>query len=82
MGHWNGFWEGGFWIFPLMMMLIMLAAVFLFARFFFGGYRPSSSNQSGWRETQDEPPLEIAKRRFARGEITKEEFEQIKRAIS
>jgi len=30
------------------------------------------------RSPRDEDPLEIAKRRYARGDITKEEFEQLK----
>jgi len=30
------------------------------------------------RYPKDEDPLEIARRRYARGEITKEEFEEIK----
>ena len=88
MGYWNGCWAGwmgGFWIFPLLMILIMIVAIFLCARYFFGGFggcRTPTSTRSGWREAPDESPLEIAKRRYARGEITKEEFEQIKNAIT
>lgn len=82
VGHWNGFWAEGFWVFPLMMMLIMLVAVFLCARIFLGDRRSPFSNHPGWREPPGESPLEIAERRFARGEISKQEFEQIKQAIS
>jgi uncharacterized membrane protein len=35
----------------------------------------------GGAPPESEAPLEIAKRRYARGEITKEEFEEIKRNI-
>jgi putative membrane protein len=36
------------------------------------------------RETRrhDEDPLEIAKRRYARGDITREEFDQIRRDLT
>ncbi len=32
--------------------------------------------------TQDETPLEILRRRYARGEISQEEFEQAKRVVA
>ncbi len=35
---------------------------------------------SGWRSEND--PLEIARRRYASGEITQEQFEQLRRALS
>ncbi len=38
------------------------------------------SRRNGSRSKRD--PLEIAKERYARGDISKEEFEQIKKALS
>ena len=35
-----------------------------------------------WHATPDEEPLEILKRRFARGEINEAEFEQAKRRLA
>lgn len=37
---------------------------------------------SGRRETHGESPLHILKRRYAKGEITKEEFERMKKEIT
>ncbi len=43
--------------------------------YFYGSYRPKRM-----RYTED--PLEVAQMRYARGEITLEEFEEIKRNLS
>ncbi len=75
------FWWGGMWIFPLIMIVVMLLVVYLiFGR---GVFRPP-----GWhfdertRHREDsETPLEILKRRYAKGEVSKEEFERIKNDI-
>ncbi len=79
---WTGnFWMGGMWIFPLIMLIVVVLFIFLF----FGrcGYSPSwyyryrDSHQSEPGET----PLEILKKRYAKGEIKKEEFERIKKDL-
>lgn len=73
----------GFWIFPVLMMLLMLVCIFVFARIFIGrdGRPPCFFDRDGGAEHQSESPLEIAKRRYAQGEITKEEFEEIRKTI-
>ncbi|MGM0471405.1 MAG: SHOCT domain-containing protein [Bacillota bacterium] len=38
-------------------------------------------NDSSGNQTLEDSPLEIAKRRYAKGEISKEEFEEIKREL-
>lgn len=43
--------------------------------FFYGGYKPR-------RVRRETDPLEVARMRYARGEITLEEFEEIKRNLS
>ncbi|MGA2639766.1 MAG: SHOCT domain-containing protein [Spirochaetia bacterium] len=41
----------------------------------------SFSRQGGWRGHREETPLEILQKRYARGEISKEEFEEMKRNL-
>jgi len=64
----SGFWFGG----PIMMLLLFIllfAAVYAIARY------------TGHTRTTGVPtdaPLDIIKRRYARGEITREQFETLK----
>ncbi len=71
------FWMGGMWIFPLIGITVMLIVVYLvFGR---GNFRPP---WSGSDQSQDSySAMNILKQRYAKGEITKEEFEQMKRDI-
>ena len=66
MGWWMVF--GGFWS-----VLFLVAVVWLFVW--------TANRGAGPSQPPREDPLEIAKRRLARGEISNEEFEEIKRAI-
>jgi len=72
---------GGMWIFPIVMLVIMLIFFFLFSGRW--GYRPPWCGQGGHhKESGDsETALEILKKRYAKGEITKEEFDQMKKDI-
>ena len=81
MGHEN-FWGSGMWIFPIIMMAVML--LFCFGIFGRGGFRPPwhhghyrHDNESAGSETA----LDILKKRYAKGEITKDEFEQMKKDL-
>ncbi len=73
---------GGMWIFPVMICIVMMIACF----FFFSrcGFRPPwmhSSDRGQGGHTSSETPLDILKKRYASGEISKEEFEQMKKDI-
>lgn len=75
----ENFGMGGWWIFPVIMCFVMMFVVFMiFGR---GGFRPpwlrGSDSQSGER-TDTESALEILKKRYAKGEITKTEFDRMK----
>ncbi len=71
--------EGGLWL-PIGMMIVMLVMALLVcgrgARRFCG---PGACRGRG--DASREDPLEILGRRYAKGEITKEEFERIGRDI-
>ncbi len=61
----------GFW---LIVLLIMVGAV----AYPFGYW---SQHNHTWPAQTSQPPLEILKSRYARGEITREEYEQLRRDL-
>ncbi|NIN67607.1 MAG: SHOCT domain-containing protein [Anaerolineae bacterium] len=77
------FWWGGmWWIFPI--IFIGICVVFFMLRMFGRGrfgppWQDSSRYSSESRES--ETALEILKKRYAKGEITKEEFDQMKKDL-
>lgn len=81
MGPWmHDSWMNGFgmWIWPILIIVLIV----LLIRFLGMGY---STRNSGSSATAGLPPaesaLDILKKRYAKGEISKEEFEQMKRDI-
>ena len=77
MGSENFGW-GGWWIFPVICIIVMF---FFFTMFRRGGFRPpwgQNSDRHHSESKDSETPIDILKKRYAKGEITKEEFDQMK----
>lgn len=79
MGPGN-FFDSGMWIIPAIMILIMLLFAFgIIGRGGFCGPWSRGGGRSRGDGQSSETPMEILKKRYAKGEITKEEFDRIKR---
>ena len=74
MGHSGFFGMGWMWIWPFVLLVLVLfialAAFIVFRSVPHGGSRGT-----------DETPQEILKRRYARGEISRDEYERMKRDL-
>jgi putative membrane protein len=60
----------------ILIWIVIIAAIAV------GVYFIVKSQRSGDSVGNEETPLESAKRRYARGDITREEYEQIRRDLS
>ena len=79
------FWWGGWWIFPIVMPLVMVVVLVAVLYFVFGrgSFRPpwwSDSDRPSSHKVS-ETAIEIVQKRYAKGEITREEFETIRRYL-
>ncbi len=83
-GHMWG-WGAGGWAFGIIMMLFWVAlvvlVVLLLVRAYGHGTHAATAPPGGPLEPPGEEPLEIARRRFAAGEISKEQFEEIENIL-
>lgn len=81
-----GPWFGPWFVFPIIGLVLMVVVLFVV----FGPRGPLAhfGGRGGWGEPPDrgasggESALDILKRRYARGEITREQFEQMRRDVS
>lgn len=83
-----GFFDcGGWWVFPMTMpiiMIVMLVVVLYLVFGRFGGGRPQGSAEPERSPRQSHEPdtaMDILMKRYARGELTREEFEQMKQDL-
>ncbi len=70
-GHMMGPWGGGIVMWLLMLVLVGVL-VYLLVK---------GSGAGGFGVTSRETPLDILKKRYARGEITKEQFDEMKKDL-
>jgi len=72
MGHYMGWGGMGFgWIFWIVIVAVVIWAII----------RIANTSQNRKSDTSGETPLDILKKRYARGEITKEQYEQMKKDL-
>jgi putative membrane protein len=71
--HWWWPMWGFMWIFPLLFFIILLV-------FLFRGPGWLWRSRGGWDDKR-ESPREILDRRYASGEITKEQYEEMRRTL-
>ncbi len=79
MMGWGGYGYGmGFFggLFMLLCWSLIIVGLVLLVRWLWDHGRPAGGGAAG------EAPLDILKRRYARGEITKEEYDRIKQDIA
>jgi putative membrane protein len=82
--HPDYFWWGPMWFFPMVVPIIMVFVMVFCLYFMFGrgGFRPPwNDDRANSQGGPAESALEILKKRYAKGEITKDEFEQMRRDL-
>ena len=75
MGDWGHMMGGGMFMWILFLVIIVVAIYFILQS------TKSRSSDSSSKETPRETAIEILKKRYAQGEITKEEFEKMKKDL-
>lgn len=70
----NYFWDGGMWFGGFFWIIIIVLIVWAVS---------NSNHKRGHHDilTDLETPIEILKKRYAKGEITKEQFDQMKKDL-
>lgn len=79
---WDGHDGMGWWmLWGSFLWIIFVVAIVFIAAQLAGRTGGSSESRASGRSQSGEPPLDIARRRYAAGEISRDEFEQIKRDL-
>lgn len=66
-----GYWGLGGWYMGILFLILLGIIIYFAVRFAAGGFPKSSP----------ETPLEILKKRYAKGEITKDDYERIRKDL-
>ncbi len=74
------FWHWSFWWFPMFMPIFWIIVIAVVLYLIFGRGRTRRPWVPG-RGFEDDTALDILKKRYAKGEISKDDFERMKRDI-
>lgn len=78
---------GGWWVFPMSMPIVMILVLVVVLYLVFGHFGgrppqgPPESERSSRPQQQSETAVDILMKRYARGELTREEFEQMQQDL-
>jgi putative membrane protein len=72
---WGWGWMVGGWVMMVVFWGLVILGIVVLVRYLGSGHAPAGS-------ARVETPLEILRRRYATGELTKEQFEQMKRDVA
>jgi len=74
------FWWGGMWLFPILLLIAVVLVTYFIVRQGNVG-RPRESSSGPGPDMQGSA-MEILKRRYAKGEISREEFLEMKKDLA
>jgi uncharacterized membrane protein len=80
-GYWSGPIFGIPWIFPILCFLFMVAMIFMIFRRAGGCCMSMRQGPAEPRNDARETPRQILDRRLASGEVTQQEYEEMRRHI-
>ncbi len=83
----NSMWWSGWWMFPfgmpILLLVVLVAVLYLiFGSGAYGRHRWRDSDRPSSNAGDSESAIEILKKRYAKGEIKREEFEQMKKDLN
>jgi putative membrane protein len=71
MNGYGGWFMGGMWLFWILLLVVLFLAI----RSFTSGSRSGEGSPHGTLDSASESAEDVLKKRYARGEISREEFE-------
>lgn len=81
MGQFGGMMGGGWFVWLLLLILLVILGVWAARAFSSGTGRTGDSTYRELPPTDRQTPHEILQERYARGEITREEYEEMRRNL-
>lgn len=81
MHFYRGWPAQGFWGIGGPIVMMILGALFIGVLIYFAVVYSKNSNSRFGRDPEEESALDIVKKRYAKGEISKDEYESMKKSL-